>query len=164
MSTNHTINYALNQWEGTDKVLRTEFNADNAKIDAALKANADAIAAEAAAREAAGDAMASALAAKGNCAIYTASYTGNGQCGADHPNSLTFPARPKLAVLYNKNIIAFLLPETGNMIVVYAGGVATGTILDTGDPGTLSWYSGHPDYQMNFSGKSYYAVALVSAD
>ena len=28
------------------------------------------------------------------------------------------------------------------MIVVYAGGVATGTILDTGDPGTLSWYSG----------------------
>ena len=44
MSTNHTTNYDLNQWEGTDKVLRTEFNADNAKIDAALKANADAIA------------------------------------------------------------------------------------------------------------------------
>ena len=43
MSTNHTTNYDLNQWEGTDKVLRTEFNADNAKIDAALKANADAI-------------------------------------------------------------------------------------------------------------------------
>ena len=36
MSTNHTTNYDLNQWEGTDKVLRTEFNADNAKIDAAL--------------------------------------------------------------------------------------------------------------------------------
>ena len=53
MSTNHTTNYDLNQWEGTDKVLRTEFNDDNAKIDAALKANADAIAAEAAAREAA---------------------------------------------------------------------------------------------------------------
>ena len=46
MSTSHTTNYDLNQWEGTDKVLRTEFNADNAKIDAALKANADAIAAE----------------------------------------------------------------------------------------------------------------------
>ena len=52
MSTDHTTNYDLNQWEGTDKVLRTEFNADNAKIDAALKTNADAIAAEAAAREA----------------------------------------------------------------------------------------------------------------
>ena len=44
MSTNHTTNYDLNQWAGTDKLLRTEFNADNAKIDAALKANADAIA------------------------------------------------------------------------------------------------------------------------
>ena len=53
MSTNHTTNYNLNQWEATDKVLRTDFNADNAKIDAALKANADAIAAETAARTAA---------------------------------------------------------------------------------------------------------------
>ena len=52
MSTHHTTNYDLNQWEASDKVLRAEFNADNAKIDAALKANADAIAAEAAAREA----------------------------------------------------------------------------------------------------------------
>ena len=62
MATNHTTNYQLNQWEATDQVLRTEFNADNAKLDAALKANADAIAAEAAAREA-GDEMITA----GNC-------------------------------------------------------------------------------------------------
>ena len=38
MSTNHTPNYNLCQWEAEDKVLRTEFNADNAKIDAAIKA------------------------------------------------------------------------------------------------------------------------------
>ena len=36
MSTNHTRNYDLCQWEASDKVLRTDFNADNAKIDAAL--------------------------------------------------------------------------------------------------------------------------------
>ena len=42
MATNQTTNYQLNQWEPTDQVLRTDFNADNAKIDAALKANADA--------------------------------------------------------------------------------------------------------------------------
>ena len=53
MASNHTTNYNLNQWEGTDKVLRTDFNEDNAKIDAALKTNADAIAAETAARTAA---------------------------------------------------------------------------------------------------------------
>lgn len=31
-----TSNYQLNQWEGTDRILRTDFNADNAKIDAAI--------------------------------------------------------------------------------------------------------------------------------
>lgn len=36
MSTNHTPNYNLSQWEATDKVLRVDFNGDNAKIDAAL--------------------------------------------------------------------------------------------------------------------------------
>ena len=48
MASSYTSSYQLCQWEGTDKVLRTDFNGDNAKIDAALKANADAIAAKAA--------------------------------------------------------------------------------------------------------------------
>ena len=37
MATNHTTNYELSQWLSADQVLRTDFNADNAKIDAALK-------------------------------------------------------------------------------------------------------------------------------
>lgn len=36
MATNQTSNYQLNQWEPTDQVLRTDFNADNAKLDAAI--------------------------------------------------------------------------------------------------------------------------------
>ena len=36
MASGYTANYQLNQWEGTDKVLREEFNQDNAKIDGAL--------------------------------------------------------------------------------------------------------------------------------
>ena len=39
-----TTNYQLNQWDATDRVLRTDFNSDNQKIDAALKAAADAVA------------------------------------------------------------------------------------------------------------------------
>ncbi len=42
MSTNHTPNYQLSQWEPDDQFLRADFNEDNAKIDAALKAKADA--------------------------------------------------------------------------------------------------------------------------
>ena len=37
MATNHTANYELSQWLSTDQVLRTDFNADNVKLDAALK-------------------------------------------------------------------------------------------------------------------------------
>lgn len=33
---NKTANYQLNQWEPSDPFLRTDFNEDNAKIDAAL--------------------------------------------------------------------------------------------------------------------------------
>ena len=31
-----TTNYQLNQWDATDRVLRTDFNSDNQKIDAAI--------------------------------------------------------------------------------------------------------------------------------
>ena len=41
MVTNQTTNYQLNQWEPIDQVLRTDFNADNAKLDAALKSLSD---------------------------------------------------------------------------------------------------------------------------
>ena len=37
MATNHTANYELSQWLSADQVLRTDFNADNVKLDAALK-------------------------------------------------------------------------------------------------------------------------------
>ena len=33
---NATTNYQLSQWDASDRVLRTDFNADNAKIEAAL--------------------------------------------------------------------------------------------------------------------------------
>ena len=56
MATNQTANYQLNQWEPTDQVLRTDFNADNAKLDAALaeKAEVETVSALQTAVEAAG--------------------------------------------------------------------------------------------------------------
>ena len=42
---NQTTNYQLSQWEPTDRILMSDFNADNAKIDAALKTQAEAISA-----------------------------------------------------------------------------------------------------------------------
>ena len=39
-----TTNYQLCQWDGEDRILRTDFNEDNAKIDAALKSHANSVA------------------------------------------------------------------------------------------------------------------------
>ena len=41
MASNKTANYGLSQWEATDQVVRADFNSDNAKIDAAIKAAED---------------------------------------------------------------------------------------------------------------------------
>ena len=38
-----TTNYQLNQWDATDRILREDFNADNAKIDAAIAAVREAV-------------------------------------------------------------------------------------------------------------------------
>ena len=63
-----TTNYQLNQWAKSDRVMMDDFNADNAKIDAALKANADTAAAASAA-----------VAGCGNCRMSMLAYTGNGK-------------------------------------------------------------------------------------
>ena len=49
-----TSKYGLSQWDAADRILREDFNADNAKIEAAL-ANA------------------------GNCKVATGSYVGTGK-------------------------------------------------------------------------------------
>lgn len=53
-----TGNYQLKQWESEDRILMEDFNADNAKVDQALKSQAEALAAETATREAAVTALA----------------------------------------------------------------------------------------------------------
>ena len=69
-----TNNYGLSQWDAEDRILREDFNADNAKIEAALAAGVK---------------------------IATGSYTGDGTYGSDHPNTLTFPFTPKVVFLFN---------------------------------------------------------------
>ena len=94
-----TRNYQLNQWAAGDKVQRVDFNADNAKIDAAIKAvdaKADTRAAQTAldALAATVSGHTSALAGKGNCQIAAGTYTGTGKYGSASPTSLTSPSSP----------------------------------------------------------------------
>ena len=132
MPNSQTPNYKLNQWSKSDRIQMEDFNADNAKIDAAIKAESDARTALAA--QVAGKASQSALntladkAAKcGNCQIWTQTYRGTGQCGWNHPTVLRFPKKPVFALIIYNNSFCFLPPEN----VTYR--------LDNRNMGQLTW-------------------------
>ena len=82
MASNYTEHYDLCQWEATDQVQRTDFNADNAKIDAALAEHE------------------AALAARGNCQVYLYPYIGTGESG---PVTFTFPHTPIFFTIQSNN-------------------------------------------------------------
>ena len=44
MTLNTTEHYQLNQWEGSDRIMREDFNADNRKTEEALTELADTVA------------------------------------------------------------------------------------------------------------------------
>ena len=102
MASNYTSNYGLCQWEANDKVLRSEFNGDNAKIDAAISAvdsRVDGKASTSALNSLKNmvsslsttiTGQGNTLGKKGNCQVAVTSYTGNGQDTRTH----TFPKKP----------------------------------------------------------------------
>ena len=90
MASNHTEHFSLNQWLPDDQVKRTDFNEDNAKLDAALDALSGGLAEKAG--QAALDALAAEVAKKAATAalealsqklasmpcLVTGTYTGDG--------------------------------------------------------------------------------------
>ena len=151
MASNQTTNYGLNQWEATDQVLRTEFNADNAKIDAALKGLAD--------KDMALEAMVSAAAeAAGNCEMEYFTYYGNGDYGDGNETEVTFSVRPEVYIIAGFRHI--LVGMGGRSYAALANGA-------NGDEAEVSWsgsklsiLSYRADYQMNQSGSTYLVLGL----
>ena len=159
MASNHTTNYNLNQWEATDKVLRTEFNEDNAKIDAALKANAAAI-------DTLETQLVSGLAGTGNCQIELKTYTGNGKYGEYQPTRLTFSAVPALVLIFGYRAIC--VHRGGSFSGTLSASTGSGTGVDnisfSWSGNTVSFYSNNPGAQLNADGQTYWAVAFYALD
>ncbi len=154
MASNQTSNYGLNQWEATDQVLRTEFNTDNSKIDAALKGLAD----KDAELEGTLASQAAEILEKGNCRIYCIQHTGTG----DESVTITFPQKPFLVMTAGGAYTLIALQgQSCNCISPYGAGET----LDTSwDSNSLTW-SGSPAYKICNSSNSIYPVlALVAAD
>ena len=145
---NHTTNYQLSQWSRTDQVLMEDFNADNAKLDAALKTHDTALAG-----------LTAAAPHWGNCQIYTTTYTGTGQYGEEHPSTLTFPKKPLLVMITDCGYMPrCFLPF--NDYYSYSGTYVT--INWSGN--TVTWFATSTDGQMNYTGRTYYVVAFYAMD
>ena len=92
---NRTQNYNLCQWEAADKIQRTDFNADNAKIDAALGA------------------LAARLSTRGNCRVVTGQYTGTGTFGEGNAKVFAFDKPIALLGVATSYGIIFTAPGGG---------------------------------------------------
>lgn len=117
-STNHTEHLNLNQWVGTDPVLMADFNADNAKIDAAV-----------------GALQSSALRSA------SGSYAGAGGSGSEHPNTLTFPFPPKLVIILGGGYTSFFLGGCAEGVGwSNRGSIANLQHTASWNGSSLSWY------------------------
>lgn len=141
MASGKTTNYGLNQWVNSDRVQMAEFNADNAKIDAALMRKAE---------------------------IVCGSYTGTGTYGSANPTTLDFAdtlgRAPKFVlVMQSRGIYQLLLVQ--GMTEQYCDYETMNsqtscpvTWTETG----VSWYNTVTSgFQLNMSGTTYHYVALA---
>jgi len=175
MASNYTSNYNLCQWQASDKVLRTEFNADNAKIDAALaglersKASATALSSLKSTVDSLSTAVSGhtgALAKKGNCVLYTTTYTGTGTYGSQSAAAaITFPGEPWLVVITWSYLCMVMVRGSDTAVLYTERGGQRIEVIWSGN--TVSWYSPtvtNAANMANAANTSYPTVALLKAD
>ena len=146
----HTEYYQLSLWDPEDRILREDFNSDNAKTEAAL---AD---------------LTEAVAGCGNCKIEYGSYTGTGNYSSAHPNSLTFSGQPLLVLVADTIRGSFLLmmrPATfGLYVTADSEGIGMPRLYWETDS-KISWYSGDSaSQQANTRNRQYVYIGLIPTD
>ena len=186
MATNQTANYDLNQWLSTDQVLRTDFNADNAKLDAALAGKAEAetvsalqtaVAAKAEqtaldalaaskAEQTAVDALSAQVAALPRIAVGTYVGTGtsdsSGPCRLDFTDSLGRP--PQLVVVRPQAgmgdglVLLQGMTESMDALSGNYGSGSNNTVSWSG--ASVSWYAEFAASQFNNKGTIYHYFAI----
>jgi len=174
MASNYTNNYSLCQWEASDKVLRTEFNADNAKIDAAIAAvdsRVDGKASTSAlnslkttvngkASQSALDSLSATVSGQGpalakrNCAVHLETYIGSGISS----RTFTYSGKPWLVIFFRKDGVA----------TVAVRGSTKGYLIGSSDlcSLTFSWSGNSLDVYnaasyINYENQTYTSIAFL---
>ena len=173
MATNQTANYDLNQWLSTDQVQRTDFNADNAKLDAALagKAEAETVSAlqtavAAKAEQTAVDALSAQVAALPRIAAGT--YVGTGTSDSSGPCRLDFTdflGRPPQLVVVRPQagmgdglVLLQGMTESMDALSGNYGSGSNNTVSWFG--ASVSWYAEFAASQFNNKGTIYHYFAI----
>ena len=156
MASNQTSNYGLNQWEATDQVLRTDFNQDNAKLDAALKGLAD----KDTALEGTLASQAADIAKLGNCSIERFTYVGTGMEGEDHPTIITFSHTPVLFIVVGRYYSAFGSRAMDYIFLDLSDNNSMNPITWSGN--RLSFYAGQSNWQLNTQGETYHVFSFYT--
>jgi len=146
----HTQNYNLTQWSPADRILRSDFNTDNAAIDTALADHA------------------AQLAKLGNCGIETYTYTGTGTCGTEHPTVIPFSRMPTFFILIGYYVLITgaggAEKGTGVLRIPNGGGCHTASLLFDWNGPTLRFIQGDAINQANDANKPYFAIAFYAED
>lgn len=148
MASSQTSNYGLNQWAAEDRVLREEFNQDNAKLDNALQTIPR---------------------------FVNGSYVGTGKSGKNNPCVLNLGFQPKMLILNTQELDTY--NGVGKYYFLFPG-VTSFPVPDSNSYNTLlwradgvSWYytsysSSDTDeekayWQYNTKGKTYSYIAVI---
>ena len=158
MASNYTSNYGLCQWEATDQVLRTEFNEDNAKVDAALQELLEK-------NTALNSAITAVTAAAGNCQMELFTYTGTGTYGEGKAKKITFTTKPDVYMIVGYNTLLLGLGGNKKPLMI-AEDAISGAFLDETD---ITWNGNSfsiinyvsAQYQMNTKDKLYWVMGLT---
>ena len=161
---NKTANFQLTQWEKTDRIMMEDFNRDNAAIDAALKSNAEAVAAETAARDEEKKALQALIGQRGNCFVEFGSYTGTG----NQLRTMTFSHKPILVII--RNCTNYSSPL--HLVMIQGATNANGYENSSAASVSLTWSgnsvsittSNNATYSFDRSGEQYFYAALLMAE
>lgn len=161
MSSGKTKNYGLNQWAGSDQVIRTEFNEDNAKVDEALNMLSERV--DNKVDQSVLNTLSSAMPR-----MAAGTYMGTGSWGSENPTTLDFSdtlgRAPQLVIVRQQN-------GTSRCLLLLNSITLTGFTLDDNLSGTayntltwsdtkVSWYAQDANTQMNSANYVYCYVAF----
>ncbi len=164
-----TKNYALPKWKKSDFIQMDDFNDAFAKLDTALKAEADARAAADSTASKALSALEQTVTKSKLCRIKYGSYTGNGKSGKANPNTLSCDFYPVLLIISRIDEYSNITRAVAiRGVSKFGSGAGNRLNINTWSERGVSWYSETEtdtyynayDVQLNTSGIVYQYLIL----